>query len=192
MKLKDAIAVAEKMRDILAPFCVRYETLGSICRRKLEPGDIDIVCIPDLTTKPRLEFGRPPEPNWLRWNLSDLCARGLLTFTSGAEKLRKYTLCTSAWLPGAVTETVKIQIEICTPDDFAYWQMVRTGPKEFSKWMVTAQKYRGALPDGWKFEGARLLHDGVVVPCADERDIFSALRMDYPMPETRNEYWRWL
>jgi DNA polymerase (family 10) len=45
--LEDALVVADKLADVLKPFCSRVEISGSIRRMKPEVGDIDIVVIPN-------------------------------------------------------------------------------------------------------------------------------------------------
>lgn len=46
MKLAEAQAIAERVRAELAPFCVRCEIAGSIRRKRPEPRDLEIVCVP--------------------------------------------------------------------------------------------------------------------------------------------------
>lgn len=46
MKLEKAKAIAEELKELLAPACERIEIAGSIRRQKPEPSDIELLCIP--------------------------------------------------------------------------------------------------------------------------------------------------
>lgn len=76
MKHSEALAVAEALRDYLAPACVRIEIAGSIRREKPEVKDIELVCEPSMVPpgKPKLEFGKPIPPTY-KTQLDELVGR---------------------------------------------------------------------------------------------------------------------
>ncbi len=46
MQLDKALEIAEKTKELLAPYCERIEIAGSIRRKKPEVKDIELVAIP--------------------------------------------------------------------------------------------------------------------------------------------------
>lgn len=146
MKHDVAFKVAEALVDHLRPVCRRIEIKGSIARLKAEPGDIEILAVPDPSPVPRAkpEFGKPiPRSyNTLLDKMIDQMRldRAIEVYGDG-DRQKKF------WLNYA---GIKVDLFICIPpSDWGVQAVIRTGPKEFGHWCVTNRKYGGALPDAY-------------------------------------------
>ena len=60
MKYEEALKIAEEVKALLAPHCLRIEIAGSIRRKKPEVKDIEIVAYPSPTTPDCLKVALPP------------------------------------------------------------------------------------------------------------------------------------
>lgn len=150
MEHKQALEMAEMLVDELRPACTRIEIAGSIRRGKPQVKDIEIVAIPDLTPlpRPRLEFGKPiPKVHKTKLDalLFEMQMDGKVEFEKNGDKFKKLVL-----FDGNVVVPIKVDLFLVTPP--ATWgvQMaIRTGPADFSHWIVTRKRHGGALPNGY-------------------------------------------
>jgi DNA polymerase IV (family X) len=153
MRHVHALEVAESLIDFLQPACKRIEIKGSICRLKPEVKDIEILAIPDLTPPPhaRPEFGKPIPKVYktlLDKMLDEMQGEEALVFKKSGDRYKQL------WLKYA---GIAVDLFLVLPP--AQWgvqAVIRTGPAEFSHWMVTRKLKGGALPDGY------IVEDGVV------------------------------
>lgn len=199
MNLSDAQLVSANIKKHLDPHCLRCEVAGSIRRCDPNPGDIDIVLIPS-PAKPKLIFGQkePPHPSMLERTLWQLEQARMIEKVAGGPKLKKYTLELGKWgVPSlAVPVTVKMQITIATPDNWAYWYLIRTGPQDFSRWIVTEQNDGGAIPDNMYYGNFHLHRQTEdkstfeVVDTPDESDWLTALGLPWVEPKDRRAPWK--
>lgn len=146
MKHDVALKVAEALVDHLRPACTRIEIKGSIARLKDEPGDIEILAVPDPAPVPRarLQFGMPiPRSyNTLLDKMVDEMRKdkSIEVFADG-DRQKKF------WLNYA---GIKVDLFICIPpSDWGVQAVIRTGPSDFSHWCVSNRKIGGALPDAY-------------------------------------------
>lgn len=192
MNLNDAKTASQNIRSALLPACDRIEIAGSIRRGSERPGDIDIVLVL-RPGRPAVEFGQknPIFKTHLDTLLYDLEQQHLILGTSGGDKLKKFEVDITKWgVAGAIPVVVKMQITIATPETWAYWFVIRTGPAEFSHWLVTPQVSGGALPEGMYFKDC-LLHtkSGNAYP-ENEKYLFEAIGLDWIEPTERKPQWR--
>lgn len=202
MNLSDALTVSSAIKAKLDPHCLRCEVAGSIRRGDSYPGDIDIVLIP-ADKRPALNFGQkePPHINMLERTLWTLEQAHKLAKVAGGPKYKRYTLDMSNWgiASLAVPVTIKMQITIASPDNWAYWYLVRTGPQDFSHWIVTEKSDGGAIPDDMYYANFHLYkqvsddverHGFEVVPTPDESDWLTALGLPWTEPKDRRAPWK--
>jgi DNA polymerase/3'-5' exonuclease PolX len=181
LALPMAALIAQSLVNLLAPACARIEIAGSIRRRRPEVGDIELVAQPIQ----RLEIFTPagqlfPECGWrnlLDARLEELLAVDVIrkhpTDPKWGEKYRKL------WQPDA---GVQIDLFILTPP--AEWGpalVIRTGPADFSREMVTALRRRQMRCEHLAIQ----TFTGEHVPCPDEETFFELCGYSYLPPERR-------
>lgn len=195
MLLKDAEVIAAWVQAELAPTCERLVIAGSIRRRTPHPGDIEIVCEPVKAGPPVFgQKGPPPEP--LTVKLAELCARAehadtyLIPWGKDGQRYKCYMV-------RHPQGGCQLDLFISRPPMQWGWLLVlRTGPADFTHWLVTPQSAGGALPEGMKFDDGQLWRDadhpftgGELVPTPTEEDVFAALGLAYRPPHQRLARW---
>lgn len=195
MKHDVALAVAKALVEHLRPGFVRVEIAGSIRRNKPEVKDIEIVAVPDLNPLPRpvAVFGQPI-PKWhktiLDRMLAEMVEAGSIRIEKNGERYKKF------WLKYA---GLSVDLFLVLPP--AAWGVqlvIRTGPADFSHWIVSRRKRGGALPNGHRvqdgavWEGEREEKDlsaSVRVGFEEERDFLEFLQLGWLEPGERKARW---
>lgn len=162
MRLADAVPIADQIRDALLPFCERCEIAGSIRRRKLEVGDIEIVCIPR--------------------------GRDLPAF---AEAVRRWTAvkgkATGRYTQRRHPSGMVLDLFMATRENWGLIYAIRTGSARFSHEVLA----RGWVKAGYHSNDGRLYYrfdtkaDPQVVYVAEERDLFALIGLEWVEPELR-------
>ena len=174
MPLERADRIVSRFIELFGPYCERIAVAGSVRRRKAKIGDIDMLAIPKATRDLLGQtFG-----DELADALNEAVAKG--TIAKGdqwGDRKKKIIL-----LDGTAIDLVS-----CEEDNWGSWLLIRTGPAEFNKAIVTNRGKGGLLPDGWRFgESFRLFDaDGNKLPTRDEREVFAALGLEWIEPERR-------
>ena len=176
-----AAFIAQSLVNLLSPACARIEIAGSIRRRRPEVGDIEIVAQP----LQRLETFTPagelfPKSGWhnlLDARLDELLARDVLRKhpfdPKWGDKYRKL------WQPDIGAQ---IDLFILTaPAEWGPAMVVRTGPADFSREMVTRLRRYKMRCENLAIQ----TFDGEHVPCPDEFTFFELCGMAYVSPERR-------
>jgi hypothetical protein len=146
MKLIEARKVAEALLEQLRPACTRIEIKGSIARLKDEPGDIELLVIPDLTPVPRAraQFGKPIPPPYntlLDKMVDEMRIQKTIDVYGDGPRYKTF------WLNDA---GIKVDLFInIPPSHWGVQAVIRTGPRDFGHWCVTNRKHGGALPDAY-------------------------------------------
>lgn len=191
MEYDKALSLAEKVLDLLAPACKCIEIAGSIRRQKPDPNDINLVAIPDLRP-PRLSFGSPPYTTTLDAILVGLVCDDetfLIHIGLNGPKLKSFSISQDGgqhWL-------INVDLYLCTPpSDWGVLKLIRTGPKEFSHWIVTPKWQGGGLPNGYYVEDNRVLNRTTKenIPCLDEIDFLHFCKLDWISPSIRRPLWQ--
>lgn len=146
MKHDVALKVAEALVEHLRPGCVRIEVAGSVRRGKPEVKDIELVCVPDLTPVKRapLAFGQPIPRLYecVLDKLVDEMRQDKAVFVEAdGERYKKLYLNYAG---------IRCDLFVVRPP--AQWgvqMVIRTGPSDFSHWLVSSRKIGGGLPVGY-------------------------------------------
>lgn len=183
--LAEAERIAAELVELLRPACVRIEVAGSVRRRRPDVGDLDIVAIPYV--QPALDmFGDPIDGqpgDELHALLNDLAEAEDIALRLDANGRR----CWGRELKRALFRGLNVDIQaVLDPDTFGMWLLIRTGPPDFNKRVVTSRLSGGLLPPGVQVrDGFRLYRYGGRVPTPEERDAFAALGLPWAEPEDR-------
>jgi len=167
LTLYEAQRIAEEIIHLLKPVCYRLEVVGSIRRRKPDPKDIEILCIPKAD-------------HLLDQRVKELINQGILDY-------RRSKLGRIAYGPlnkFLIHCPTGIAVDIFSTTLEKWWMslVIRTGPD--SSTMALA---RAALRKGWRL---RAYGDGYDTPqghirCHSEREVFELVGLKYKPPEER-------
>ncbi len=169
-----AFPIALKLWENIKPYCPKgyCKIAGSIRRSQNLIGDIEIVCVPNSS---------PYEVNGLFGKIQ----QGTIRSIELVKYLSQYTLLKGNLLSGKYVQlqlpTIKADIFFVEPESFGYQLLIRTGPWQFSKKMVTRLK-----DYGYKGKDGKILdkHD-TKVSCIDENAFFDLVRMPFVKPSNR-------
>ena len=188
--LAQALALAEELRDLLAPACQQIEIAGSIRRQRPDVGDIELLHIP--LWQPRLDlFGERNEPA----SQTVLLVEELIRSGELAERLDvhgrgamgvKYMRLAFRGFP--------LDLFGANVDNWGLMLAIRTGPAGWSKRLVTARRLGGWMPanlhvkDGflWQDAGDRG-QPGLKVAVPSEAVLFALLGQPFEQPEARRD-----
>ena len=170
---------------MLAPACHRIEVAGSIRRRAIEVGDIDLVCEPK--TRPLLDlFGEPTGET-----IDELHSLLSRMAEDGVVRKRLDKNGRASWgkrLKRAIYRGTSVDVQSVTDSDaWGFWLLVRTGPSTLNKALVTPRHQGGLLPAGFEIrDGFKLFRAGGRVPTPTEEDVFRELGLPYLEPCDRD------
>ena len=192
MEYNLALPIAERMVSLLQPGCKRIEIAGGLRRQKPDPHDIEIVAIPDLRP-PRPIFGCPQYATILDALLASL-ERGdeddlLIHLSLKCPKFKQFAVS----MDGGQHWAIKVDLFLCTPpSDWGVLYLLRTGPEEFSHWIVTPKWQGGGLPNGFRIEQNHVINNETedYIPCPEEIDFLKFCGMDWIAPSIRRPLWQ--
>ena len=177
MEIQQACELAGQWVEILRPYCERIEIAGSVRRCKPEVKDIEIVAAPRL------------EENLHLWGtktinlLLDALDRGVL----GGQKIKGGERYQQFLMPAGINLDLFM---VLPPAQWGILFAIRTGPADFSHWIVTTRRYGGALPSYCKVEDGQLLSGGQAIPMPEEIDFLNFLGLGWIEPCKREARWR--
>lgn len=181
---EQAERIAARLVEMLAPACTSITIAGSIRRLRSSIGDIDLVVQPLLI--PTLDMFELPtgEPHNA---LTALCD----AYVEEGQLARRLDVngrpSWGASLKRAEFRGLNVDIQSVTdPHTLGAWLLIRTGPAEFNKKLVTPRRQGGWLPAGFEFkDGFQLWSWGERVLTPTERSVFEALGLGYREPWDR-------
>lgn len=141
--------------------------------------DIELLCYPLPGVSMFLEptYERTPLYDLIR----ELLAEGLLAWGEDKKDGPRYK---KLFYPEG---EINLDVFICfPPSQWGYQMAVRTGPWQYSKWLVTQRRWGGGLPSYLKVEDAGLYNGRKLVPTPTEASFFQALGLLMPAPHERN------
>lgn len=187
--LNYAARYAGRLVELLKNACERIEIAGSVRRKKGTVKDIELVVVPKMLEVRDLFGVLYERENLLEKRLQELVTAGVLAVPAGVrnagERMKKFDLARTV-------PVMRLDLFIVLPP--AQWGSVftiRTGPGDFSKWLVTGRKFGGAMPEGMVQLDGALYRDGQVVETPEERDYFAALGLPWLDPVKREQWQAW-
>lgn len=211
MELNKALKIGNFLVENLQAGCAPGHCMiaGGARRRKAEVHDLEIVAM-SLLGAPRPEFGQKnPDRSHLERQLRILVEGGWLKTEMGGEKFKKFEIKRlSDWgIPQSINPFMLDLFIVTPPSQWGVTLMIRTGPGEFSQWMVTQRSKRGALPDEyfvkhnvvWRSgtevpnqaeKAAQMMTEANFVKMPEEGDWFDLCGMTWIEPAKRFSKWR--
>lgn len=184
MNYQEAHSIAQEWVERIEPACTRVEIVGSIRREKEEVTDIDIICEPRFEDELDM-FSMPTgKRNCLEYLFHQIVNVGVGSGISvQMDGPRRKTIL--------LRRGIKLELWITLPpSQWGIQKVIRTGPKDFSHWMVTSRGMGGALPPGMKVKDLCLWYQDKVLETPEEEDFFRFLGMLYVEPKERRARWR--
>lgn len=170
MPFEVATIYANEIITKLLPLCKRLAVAGSIRRCKPEIGDIELVAIP----LPHLDMFNQETPddhalNYYEW-------RGLGRIVKNGNKYKQIELY----------QGINLDLFIVTPP--AQWGiqfLIRTGPADFSKRVVTQKKFGGLLPSNFRVQDGAIWSNNHMIETPEEIGVFNLIGVPFIEPEQR-------
>lgn len=171
MEYTKAKALADKIVATLAPYAERIEIAGGVRRHKSQCHDIEVVAVPKFTYD-RDMFGDVADPvSELDPHLVDLGRQ-----EKGGARYKQL------WLPEGIALDLFL---VLPPAEFGVIYTIRTGPADYSRWLVTPKPHGGAMPSHLHCADGALWNGRDKVPTPDERDFYRVLGLEWVAPEVR-------
>ena len=183
--LDEAREIAKDLAWRIEDVCKSVHIAGSIRRQKPDIGDIDLVCEPIIL--PVIDLFGNEVPDQSEDLLAELLGR-MVDEGRMSKRLDKNGRASwGAHLKRATYHGLNVDIQSVTdPDTWGMWFLIRTGPADFNRRMVTPRWQGGLLPPGMEVrDGFQLWRMGARVPTPTEQDVFAAYGLDYVEPEAR-------
>jgi DNA polymerase/3'-5' exonuclease PolX len=179
------LPVAKELLRLLAPSCERLEFAGSLRRETKEVGDIELVGIPKIDERitenpgflfnPNAELSQKIKVNLL-WEQLDVVAGR--SYIKHGDKYRQFV----RRVPGG--EPIKVDVFTATPENWGLIMVIRTGPWEFSRYVMTQlnrsgyKSDEGAVYVAYRDEATgKLTPRGDPIPTPTEEDVFELARI---------------
>jgi DNA polymerase/3'-5' exonuclease PolX len=175
----EALKVAKELCE-LQRLCERLVCAGSLRRRKLEVGDVEILFIPKFTTVPDGLFDSK------QLNLVDVALEEMLK--EGILAKRKNVNGSMMWgeknkLAVHVASGIPVDFFAATEENWFNYLVCRTGGAENNRQIAVAANAKGWKwnPYGTGFTDER----GQIVPVFSEREVFELVGLPYKEPWER-------
>lgn len=183
MELTRAKQIAGSILDYLAPYCEQIAIAGSVRRRKPDVGDIEIVVEPKMNNAQigmftGVDFPDEPAPKVSALTREFVATLGVIK--KDGERYKQITM----------PEGINLDLFVVLPP--AQWGVIftiRTGPADFSHWLVTPKRQGGALPANLRVKDGALWNGDELIPTPYETDFFDAIGLEWIDPELRAARW---
>jgi len=188
VRLREAKIVAERLAELMSPFCVRVEIAGSVRRSCPEVKDVELAAVPRWEERPDAApslFAEEAERvNLLHeWATNDAAGAGVRWIKPGTPEVIDWGPKPEGKYWRALVEScVKLDLFLASAENYGLILVIRTGSAEFSQALMTYARHRTP----YHVEGDYLRgREGAVLETPEERDVFRALRLDYVEPRER-------
>jgi DNA polymerase (family 10) len=173
--------VAERLLAAIAPACERCDIAGSLRRGRETVGDIEIVAQPIVTLDMFGDTtGQYPQLDAV---IAGLIRTGAIAFDivikRDGPRLKRFVVHE---LGGFVFE-----IFIAQAGNYGNQLVIRTGPAEYSTWIMTTEPY-GAMPRGLRQADGFLWRGTERLVCNSEADYYAALGLPVLPPSERDTW----
>ena len=187
MNYDTALQFANEIVTLLRPFTTRIEIAGGVRRKKKDPHDIEIVCIPKMSnaelltsTLDGIPITSPPLNNLHMFLETSTSNR--IVFEHGEPDKGKKKAPFGEKYYRLKYKGEKLDIfAVLPPADFSVIYTIRTGNADFSKWLVSQGFSRGL-----RVKDGHLERNGEVLTMSGEEMFLRLMIFDYPKPEDRN------
>lgn len=182
MKLVQAQNLAQRIVDSMAPFCERVAVAGSIRRCKPEVKDIEIVAIPRRGEATDL-FNEHPSNALCEWAREIEQQNRIWWIKPGTHEVIRWHVAPDGkyWRGWLVKAEIKLDLFLCSPENWGATYLVRTGSSQFN-----VQLFTRARMAGYQFAYGHLYNArGRVVATPEEADIFDLIGLDFIEPRLR-------
>lgn len=162
MRYDDALRLAQRLRDEMAPACERIEIAGEVRRRVEFVGEIELVAIPKMRPGPRGDlFSAPSMASCLDDRVREMV-------DSGGMKLIGHWRSWGGRYQRFFADRTHVVVSTVFPSEsWGAAITLRTGPPEFVDALVgRLYRWGRALVDGC------VLERGQVIQCPEEEDFF--------------------
>jgi len=161
MQLFQALHIAKRVKNLLAPHCSRIEIAGSIRREKPEVKDIEIVAIP-----------KPYD--------TGLFESGIATVVNQWQKVKGELPCkyTQRILP----EGIKLDLFFAEPGNWGLIYAIRTGSALFSHHVLAT----GWVKKGYNSQNGYLYQNDQRFEMPEEKDLFRLIGLPLLEPKFRD------
>lgn len=177
MELQQAKQIADGLVKDLLPFCERAEIAGSIRREKPEVKDIEIVAVPKLLPITDMFGASVGTSSAIEENIQSLLTSWNAYTIKNGEKYKMIALADHG---------IKLDLFIVTKESWGVQFVIRTGPSDFSHWLVTQKRFGGAMPAHAKVEGGRIIVANKPIETNEEIDVFNFLQIKMQEPKLRS------
>src|SRR3990172_9337062 len=181
--ITEALPAAFELINILKPACQKIEIAGSLRRRCMTVGDIEIVAVPKVeeieVAEPDL-FGEKQTKsyNMLLRALDGLAAKMGFAFYKKGEKYRQFPF------PLKSGRQISVDLFTAKPETFGWIWLIRTGSKDFSHAVATRLNQAG-----YTSEEGQIMSTGdkTLIETPFEDDVFKLIGSKLVPPELRGD-----
>ena len=179
--LAHARLVANELVGLLAPSCQRIEIAGSIRRRVLDVGDIELLCISKVTSVADL-FGDIATNCHLLDEALEKIVEDATVLQKRLDKRGRATFGEQNKLMVHVPSGIPVDAFSATEKNWGMSQLVRTGSREFN--IRVMARFRELGMKGHAYAGVTD-PEGNEIACPDEETVFRLLGWPWMPPEER-------
>lgn len=181
MDLHSADAIVSRLLLSMDRHCERVAVAGSVRRRVPEVKDIEVVAIP----RRRALFNMPDataQENLLHgWALTS----GIRWIKPGTSEIVDWPLKRDGkYWRGLLPDGIKLDLFLCTPENWGIVFLIRTGSAAFTKELVTHGQQIGKRALGG-FLRRGTSEESPIIPTPEERDVFCELSLAWVAPPMR-------
>jgi DNA polymerase/3'-5' exonuclease PolX len=175
-----AHTIAMALVHKFAPYCQHINIAGSVRRCKPEVGDIEIVAIPKSERVPLNLFGEMTTISPLQAFIRDGIKSGVWGKIKGGDK----------YVQLALPEGINLDLFLVTPPaEYGVIMLLRTGPADFNKWLVTSKRKGGRMPSNAVMVDGAIYVNGHRVPMPNELDAMNFFGIGWIDPQDRSPQW---
>jgi DNA polymerase/3'-5' exonuclease PolX len=161
-----AMKHASRIMNVIESVCERVRIAGSLRRRQMDVGDIEIVCIP-------VADGLLPDAR-SSLKIKTLLLKNGYRVEMGGEHYIK-----------AFLGEVQHDVFITSPEQWGVIFTLRTGGPAFGRKVVTQRNKGGLLPSNLRVENGRVWRGEETMETLEECDFFNVIGMKWIEPENR-------
>lgn len=176
----EAHAIALALVHKFAPYCQHINIAGSIRRWKPEVHDIEIVAFPKSTQVPADLFGGTTTVYPIQSFIHDGVKAGDWQAIKGGKR----------YVQLALPNCINLDLFLVTPPaEYGVIMLLRTGPADFNRWLVTPRRHGGRMPANAEMHDGAVYVNGALVPMPNELDALEFFGLGWIDPQDRTPQW---